>query len=168
MDFSIQLAGLKNGNNRLEYGLDDAFFAEMGGEKILGGNVKSVVEIEKTGSQMRVNVTVEGVVKTTCDRCLDEMEISIENQEEFSVRMGAETNYDDEEMVIIGEDDGMLQMGERMYEMCVVALPIVCMHEEGKCNEKMIEILEAHSAGNNNEEKSSDPRWDALKKINNK
>jgi len=167
MEFSIQLSGLKNGSNEFEYGLGDEFFAEMGGEKILGGEVKAMVNVEKTGSQMRVDVRIEGVVRTTCDRCLEEMEIEIENEEEFGVRMGAETCYDDEEMVVIGEDDGMLKMGERMYEMCVVALPIVCMHKEGECNEKMIEILEAHSASNN-EEKSSDPRWDALKKINNK
>lgn len=167
MDFSIQLAGLKNGSNRLEYELGDAFFAEMGSEKILGGDVKAIVDVEKTGGQMRVDVRVKGLVKTTCDRCLEEMEIEIENNEEFGVRVGAETNYDDEEMVTIAEDDGMLQMGERMFEMCVVALPIVCVHEEGECNEKMIEILEAHSASNK-EEMSSDPRWDALKKINNK
>lgn len=167
MDFSIQLAGLKNGNNKFEYELGDAFFAEMGSEKILGGDVKAVVNVEKTGSQMRVDVRVAGAVKTVCDRCLDEMEVNIENEEEFGVRMGGETSYEDEDMVVIAEDDGMLQMGERMYEMCVVALPIVCVHEEGECNERMIEILVAHSASNN-EEKSSDPRWDALKKINNK
>lgn len=167
MDFSIQLAGLKNGNNRFEYELEDEFFAEMGGEKILGGDVKAAVNIEKTGNQMRVDVSVEGVVKTTCDRCLEEMGIEISNSEEFGVCIGGETNYDDEEMITIAEDDGMLQMSERMYEMCVVAMPIVCMHKEGECNEKMIEILEAHSASNN-EEKSSDPRWDALKNIINK
>jgi len=168
MDFSIQLAGLKNGRNEFEYGLDDAFFAAMEGEKILGGTVKAVVVVEKTGSQMRVEASVDGVVKTTCDRCLDEMEVEISNSEEFSVRLGTETCYDDEEMITIAEDDGMLQMGERLYEMCVVAMPIVCMHEEGGCNEKMIEILAAHSAENNDEKKSSDPRWDALKKITNK
>lgn len=167
MEFSIQLAGLKNGSNELEYELEDGFFAEMGGEKILGGGVKAVVNVEKTGSQMRVDVRVEGVVKTTCDRCLEEMEVKIENEEEFGVRMGSETSYEDEDMVIIAEDDGMLQMDERLYEMCIVALPIVCVHEKGKCNEKMIEILEAHSASSN-EEKSSDPRWDALKNIINK
>lgn len=167
MDFSIQLAGLKNGSNEFKYELGDVFFAEMGGEKILGGDVKAVVNIEKTGSQMRANVLIEGVVKTTCDRCLEEMEVEIENQEEFGVRVGGETSYEDEQMITIAEDDGMLQMAERMYEMCVVAMPIVCTHKEGECNEKMIEILEAHSVSNN-EEKSSDPRWDALKNIINK
>lgn len=167
MDFSIQLAGLKNGNNEFKYELGDAFFAEMGGEKILGGDVKAIVNIEKTGSQMRADVRIDGTVKTTCDRCLEEMEVEIENQEEFGVKVGAETSYEDEEMITIAEDDGMLQMGERMYEMCLVAMPIVCVHEDGGCNEKMIEILEAHSASNN-EEKSSDPRWDALKNIINK
>ena len=29
MDFSIQLAGLKNGNNEFKYELGDAFFADM-------------------------------------------------------------------------------------------------------------------------------------------
>lgn len=167
MDFSIQLAGLKNGNNRFEYELGDDFFAEMGGEKILGGDVKAVVNIEKAGNQMRADVSVGGVVRTTCDRCLEEMEVEIENDEEFGVRVSSETSYEDEEMITIAEDDGMLQMGERMYEMCVVAMPIVCTHKEGECNAKMIEILEAHSASNN-EEKSSDPRWDALKNIINK
>lgn len=167
MDFSIQLAGMKNGNNRFEYELDDAFFSERGSEKIFGGNVKAIVNIEKTGGQMRADVSVEGVVKTACDRCLGELKVEISNREEFGVRIGDETNYEDEELITIAEDDGMLKMGDRIYEMCVVALPIVCTHKEGECNKEMIEILEAHSASNN-EEKSSDPRWDALKNIFNK
>lgn len=167
-DFDIQLLGLKNGCHELEFRLDDDFFSHFEGDEIRGGEVKAIVSIEKNMSQFSFVIDVEGKVVTTCDRCLDPLEVEIENEEDFAVHVGGETNTENEELIELGEDDSVLNIAERLYEMCVVALPIVRVHEEGSCNEEMIKVLKAHQPNSDKNESSSDPRWDALKEISTK
>lgn len=167
-DYSVQVKGLKNGRQEMTFKLDDSFFEAFGSQEILGGDVDVVVEIEKNGFQTEFDVNVKGVVKTVCDRCLDPLDIEIENSEEFAVRIGEEACLDDEEMIVLTEQDAVLDLGERFFEMCVVALPTVRVHKEGECNEEMVRIIEAHAPKADNEENTSDPRWDALKKISTK
>lgn len=168
-DFDIQLLGLKNGCHEFEYRLDDDFFSHFEGDEISGGEVVATVRIEKNMSQFSFVADIEGKVVTTCDRCLDPLEVEIENEEEFAVHVGGVTSTENDELIELSEDDSVLNIAERLYEMCVVALPIVKVHDEGECNGKMIEVLEAHKPeGNIKNENSSDPRWDALKQISTK
>lgn len=168
-DFDIQLSGLKNGCHTFEFRLDDGFFSHFEGDEINGGEVVATVRVEKNMSQFSFVADVEGKVVTTCDRCLDPLEVEIGNEEEFAVHIGGETNTDNEDLIELGEDDSVLNVAERLYEMCVVALPIVKVHDEGECNEEMIKVLDAHQPdGNMKNENSSDPRWDALKQISTK
>lgn len=164
-DCSIQLLGLKNGTHQFFYDLDDAFFASFGNPDIVGGNVRATVSIEKSTMQYDFSVSLQGEVVTICDRCLDPLTVTIENNEEFIVRFGSETNLDDEDLITLSEDESVFNIAERLFEMTVVALPLVKTHPEGKCNPEMTAILESHSTQNNNTETSGDPRWDALRKI---
>lgn len=167
-DFSIQLLGLKNGSHQFFYDLDDDFFASFGNTDVLGGTVKAEVDIEKSTLQYGFVIAVKGMVVTTCDRCLEPLSVNVENREEFVVRFGVETNLDDEEHIILSEEDSVFNIADRLFEMAVVALPLVKTHEEGKCDAEMTAILEAHSVTSDKTETSGDPRWDALKKISTK
>lgn len=167
-DYSVQVLGLKNGHQEMRFKLGDSFFEAFEGDEINGGDVDAVVEIEKSGVQSDFRVSVSGVVKTVCDRCLEPLDVEIENSEEFAVRVGETACMDDDELVVLSEQDAVLDLSSRLFEMCVVALPTVRVHEEGKCNEEMVRILEAHAPNSGNEENTSDPRWDALKNISTK
>lgn len=164
-DCSIQLLGLKNGSHQFFYDLDDAFFSSFDNPDILSGAVNAVVNIEKSPIQYDFSVSLNGELVTVCDRCLDPLTVPIENHEEFILRFGAETNLDDEDLITLSEDESVFNIAERLFEMAVVALPLVKTHPEGKCNPEMTAILESHSTQNNNTETSGDPRWDALRKI---
>lgn len=162
--FQIALPGLHNGLNEIEYDLDDAFFARFEGEDISSGSVKAEVEVAKGSLQAEFTVRISGDVTTVCDRCLDPLVVHIENEEQFVARVGLTEELENEDSIILSQDNPVVDLSSRLYQMCVVALPLARVHRAGECNEAMIEILRAHEAENN--EKSGDPRWDALKNIN--
>lgn len=168
----ITLTALAVGTHEFEYDLDDAFFASFGNEEVTGGRVHASVTVAKNQLQCDVTVHVEGELVTFCDRCLDPLTVPVENDEEFVAKVGECADDEDEDLVTVAADDPRLCLDSRLYQMCVVAMPIMRVHAEGECNPEMIEILRAHQADASvvadAEEKKSDPRWDALKDIINK
>jgi uncharacterized metal-binding protein YceD (DUF177 family) len=77
----------------------------------------------------------------------------------------------DDDLVIIKDDEGILDISWYIYESIVLSIPIRHVHAPGKCNPVMIERLKGLSAtrsSDGNSEKEIDPRWDALKKLKTK
>ena len=109
----------------------------------------------------------EGTVIIPCDRCLDEMSQPIETDNRLAVKLGAEYSEDDD-LVTIDENEGILDVAWFIYEFIALASPIRHVHEPGMCNAAMIEALEEHSAARSsgeNEAEVIDPRWEALRKL---
>ena len=103
----------------------------------------------------------------SCDRCLDDMEQSVETDNRLIVKLGSETSEEDD-MIVVNEDEGILDMSWIIYEFIVLAIPIRHVHAPGKCNPAMTQALEELSADRSSDEESNqetDPRWDKLKNL---
>ena len=86
-------------------------------------------------------------------------------------------------MLIIPEDEGEINIAWFLYEFIALTIPIKHVHPYGKCNKEMsarLQQMSAHRIGDEDddmeieiidddnaqeEEKPTDPRWDALKKL---
>ena len=102
-----------------------------------------------------------------CDICLDRMEQSIETTQRLEVKLGTE-NSEEDDLVMVAEDEGILDITWYLYEFIALAIPIKHVHAPGKCNPAMIRILEEYSAtrsGQEGNETPMDPRWEALLKL---
>ena len=77
---------------------------------------------------------------------------------------------EDDDLVTIDEDEGVLDVSWFIYETIVLNIPIKHVHAPGKCNRDMMKALEAHSATRSDVEieDSIDPRWSELLKIKEK
>ena len=109
----------------------------------------------------------EGVVMVPCDICLDLMEQSIETTQRLEVKLGTE-NSEEEDLVMVAEDEGILDITWYLYEFIALAIPIRHVHAPGKCNPAMIRTLEEYSATRSGQEEDDtpmDPRWEALLKL---
>ena len=97
------------------------------------------------------------------------MEQPIEADNRLAVKLG--TGYsEDDDLVTIDENEGLLDVSWFIYEFIALAIPIKHVHEPGMCNAAMIEALEEHSAARSSDEEDEqaiDPRWEALKKLKN-
>ena len=163
----IDLKGLQEGLTTLEYTLDDTYFQEIESSEISAGQVHVKVEIRKTRMFWELMLHTEGLVTIPCNLCMDDMEQPIAADNRLVVKLGEENNEDDE-LVIVDEDEGILDLSWYIYEFIALAIPIRHVHASGKCNAAMMKVLEEHSTDRSSDEESTtsvDPRWEKLKNI---
>ncbi len=163
----IDLKGLQEGLTTLEYTLDDTYFQEIESSEISAGQVHVKVEVRKTRMFWELMLHTEGLVTIPCNLCMDDMEQPIAADNRLVVKLGEENNEDDE-LVIVDEDEGILDLSWYIYEFIALAIPIRHVHAPGKCNAAMMKVLEEHSTDRSSDEESTtsvDPRWEILKNI---
>ena len=133
-----------------------------------------------------MNFQMEGVVMVPCDRCLDDMELPIDTHNRLVVKFGKEYAEESDEVVVIPEEEGAINLAWFLYEFIALAIPMKHVHAPGKCNKAMSSKLKKHTArsADDSEEEfeeevgdegitmedevnvdTSDPRWDALKGL---
>ena len=128
-----------------------------------------------------MNFQIEGVVMVPCDRCLDDMEIPIDTHNRLVVKFGKEYAEESDEVVVIPEDEGAINLAWFLYEFIALAIPMKHVHAPGKCNKAMMGALSKHLRSSADDEdymddveendadldveREIDPRWKDLKKI---
>lgn len=182
--YSIQLKTMEVGKSEIEYHLGNEFFEAIDEEAIQKGNVTAKVSITKTVKQSELHFELEGKVVVLCDRCLEEMDQPIKTSGHLIVRMGKEFKDDGDDVVIIPEEQGIINVSWFLYEFIELAIPIKHVHPFGRCNSGMASKLSEHlvdsesfeddadsfsnsigSMNNDSDEETIDPRWEALKKL---
>ncbi|KAA6343820.1 hypothetical protein EZS27_008522 [termite gut metagenome] len=175
-----------------EYLLDNLFFANIDGPEIQKGKVKITVTVKKVSFTFELTFRTEGFVRVPCDRCLDEMEQPIESSgDKLVVKFGREYAEESENLIIIPEKEGSINVAWFIYEFIVTAVPMRHVHPAGKCNKAMVGKLRKHlrtdaskedneemdlsseetedvdmdMGGETTGENEFDPRWNDLKKI---
>ena len=153
----------------LDYDLEDGYFATLDDSDLEHGTLHVSVSIRKATGFFELLFHTAGTVIIPCDRCLDDMEQPVETDNRLIVKFGSETSEEDD-MIVVNEDEGILDMSWIIYEFIVLAIPIRHVHAPGKCNPAMTQALEELSADRSSDEESSqaiDPRWEALLKLRN-
>ena len=185
--YSIQLKTMEIGESVLEYHLDNEFFEAIGEEAIQKGNINAKIRVVKSSKQSELFFELEGKVVVLCDRCLEEMDQPIKTSGHLIVRMGKEFMDDGDDVVIIPEEQGVINVSWFMYEFVELAIPIKHVHPFGHCNTGMASKLSEHlvdsdsfedddesfssatmdvlNDGDSSDNDPIDPRWAALKKL---
>ena len=167
--FKLDLKALKQGKTPLQYVLDDSFFEAIDAPEIKKGKVNVELNAERNNDLIELNYYIEVSVSIPCDLCLDDMEQPVSTKERLLVRFGEEYSEEDE-LVTLEEDPGVLDLSWFVYEFIALNIPIKHVHAPGKCNPAMIDMLDAHAAnrsGDEDKEETIDPRWMKLKEIKN-
>ena len=189
--YNIPLKSLTPGKHEFSYVLDNNFFNNIDGEEFKKGNIEATVTVKKptvASGAYELLFDMKGTVKVPCDRCLDDVEIPIEYNGKLFVKMGKNYSEESDDIIIIPEDEGELNIAWFFYEFAVLSLPMKRIHPPGKCNKAVSGKLKKHAAVSTDEdadedsgfgdsdfdfeyesepeEKESDPRWDKLKDIN--
>jgi uncharacterized metal-binding protein YceD (DUF177 family) len=167
---------------KYEYLLDNRFFINIDGTEVQKGKVNVSLSVERKPSFFEMKFHVAGVVYVPCDRCLDDMEQAIETNSRLIVKLGKEYAEESEEILVISEEEGALNLAWFLYEFVALAVPMKHVHVPGKCNKAMTSKLKKHSAKQTDEDdygypegdspandepetSTTDPRWDALKDL---
>jgi len=166
-----------------EYLLDSLFFTNIGGEDIQKGKINMQLTISKKAGVFDLSFAFNGIVIIPCDRCLDDMDLPIETTAHLIVKLGKDYAEESDEIVVIPETEGKINLAWFLYEFIALAIPIKHVHAPGKCNKQMTSKLKKHSAKSDDDDQSfgsddvddviitdndpdeakTDPRWDALR-----
>ena len=125
----VALDSMELGAHVLDFQLDNAYFSEIENSELLGGEVKVEAHLNLREYDFDLDIAVKGLVQVTCDRCLDEMDVAINAEEN-------EWEWD--------EEPKLIDLSWLAYELIIVNLPLVHSHQDGGCNPLMDELLQSH------------------------
>ncbi|MDR1645016.1 MAG: DUF177 domain-containing protein [Tannerellaceae bacterium] len=179
--YKIELRSLSPGIHEFEFMLENKFFIDIDGTEVQKGKVKVFLTLKRSSIMFEMSFRIEGVVFVPCDRCLDDLEWPIESKNRLVVKFGKEYSEESDEIVVIPEEEGTINLAWFLYEFIALAIPMKRVHPPGKCNKTMSSKLKKHATKNTeNEDYASDdvedmteedvpevadPRWDALKGL---
>jgi uncharacterized metal-binding protein YceD (DUF177 family) len=184
-EYNVELKSMKSDVEERVFTLNDTFFADLDAPEVQKGRLTVQLQVCRTSGLYVLRFHTHGTILIPCDRCLDDMELPIDTDDELKVKLG--DHYDDEnEIIEIDENEGFLNVAWFIYEFIALNIPMTHVHEPGECNEAMVEELKKHlcvsaldededefdeeDGGKLDEEDEAapreiDPRWNALKKI---
>ena len=165
-----------------EYELTDQFFTDIDATEIHKGRLDVKLDVKKSVGAFILNFQITGTVTVPCDRCLSDLDLPVDTENVLKVKLGEEFS-DEDDIIIVPEEDGYINVSWFMYEFIDLSLPMKHVHAPGKCNKAMMEVLNQHMTRNvndedfvfeedeadelpdGNEDTPTDPRWNDLKKI---
>ena len=143
--FRIDLKALSQGVSTYQYRLNDEYFKAIDAPDVERGELSCCLSVDRTEDFFELNFHTEGVIHIPCDICLDDMDQSIETDNRLVVKFGEDYSEDDD-LVTVAENEGILDVSWFIYEFIALNIPIKHVHAPGKCNPAMIEMLKEHSA----------------------
>ena len=183
---NIPLKNLSPGVHTYEYELDRKFFESIDGDEVKKGDVNVTLNVRKTSSSFELNFDIEGVIKIPCTRCLDDMKLDVDTESRLIVKFGSEYSEESDEIVVVPESEGEINIAWFLYEFIALTIPIKHVHPKGECNRTVSSKFKKHQAvsADDDEDDSddiidddsepqededtpqTDPRWDTLREIN--
>ena len=179
--YKIPLKSLPEGTQNYEYHLDDQFFKNIDGPEVQRGSVDVALSVKRTGGTFELKFAINGIILIPCDRCLDNMDFEVATNEHLFVKFGSEYSEENDDVVIVPEAEGEIDIAWFLYEFIALTIPLKHVHPAGKCNKTMSMKLKKHSARSADDEdeddfddgsdaddmtnEETDPRWDELKKL---
>jgi uncharacterized metal-binding protein YceD (DUF177 family) len=169
--YLIGVAGLKLGKHVFDWTVNESLLKANGVDYLRGVDVQCVLELEKKTRLMQLEFQINGSMVTDCDRCGDEMGLTISMSNKLVVRFAEESDFNDDEVIFLAESEHQLEVGQFIYEFIMTGLPARFVHKKGLCNPD----VEAFLAESTQEEEQKeeikeniDPRWEVLKKLKTK
>ena len=184
--YNIPLKNLSPGVHTYEYELDRKFFESIDGDEVKKGDVNVTLNVRKTSSSFDLNFDIGGVIKIPCTRCLDDMKLDVDTESRLIVKFGSEYSEESDEIVVVPESEGEINIAWFLYEFIALTIPIKHVHPAGECNRVVSSKFKKHRAVSADDEQDedddliaddsesqeeeddtqqNDSRWDALRGL---
>lgn len=174
-DYKIPFVGLKIGVHEYEFKITNSFFEMFEYSLIQKGEVDVNFRLEKKETMMIGDFSIEGNVEMECDRCTDPIEVTVNGNYQLIYKFDTKES-EDETLFTVYPEDFEIDIQDSILEFILVSLPSRVVHDEGKCNEEMLDLLseyvmistEESVEDEEDDNEEIDPRWSALKGLKNK
>lgn len=165
--FKIDLKSLNEGDRAFEFDLDNAYFEAIDAPVVRRGRLHTSLSIRYIKGCYELDFHTRGTVVLPCDLCLDDMDQEVDTEDHMVVKFG-EGNSDDDDLIVVPEREGVLDISWFIYEFIDLSVPIKHVHAPGKCNAVMTKKLQELSATRSSLEDGEEPVnpcWAGLEKL---
>lgn len=167
--FSIQFAGLSDGEHAFEFVIGDQFFSSIPNAVVPAGNLTVQVLLSKQPSMITLQISFEGSVETVCDRCAVTYPFPVEGKERLIIKLGDEPS-EDEDLVVLPRGEHEFNIAQYLYEYIALSLPLRLVPcettgDESICDKATLARLDEYSVSD--EATEIDPRWAKLNELKN-
>ena len=149
--YKVDLKGMQSDTVSYCWQADNDFFSAVQGPEIKHGLLGVALRVKRTSDAYNLEFQLKGEVEVTCDRCLEPMSQPIDAQCTLRVIMG-DDYADDGDVVTIPSREGIINVAWNIYEFAALQIPLRHVHPD--C-----------PSLSSQEEKESDPRWEALREL---
>ncbi len=168
MSYIIPLQGLKEGEHEFEFRVESDFFEKLEESEIKSGQIDVTVILVKRTRFCELEIKLDGEVTVQCDRCLDDLSVPVEHEDQLVVKYDGRPQPEDPNVIMLKENEYEFDLSQQIYEFVICSLPYQRVHpddEEGNslCNSEMLKKLDEHIVEGDDEE--TDPIWDELKGL---
>lgn len=130
--FKIPFVGLKPGNHHFEYEIDAAYWKNWENPPVTESDLKVELELQKTSLMMVLYFDIFGTIKSTCDRCLDNLDFPLKTSGKIIVKFGeAGLEQETDELVILPPNEFELDVSQWIYEFTLLGIPMRITHPDG-------------------------------------
>ena len=168
-EYKVNIIGLSQKTHHFDFDLSDGFFAKYGKKLLESGHFDAKITLDKRETLIEGHFHIEGIAHLTCDRSLEPFDYPLTIDQLIVFKYGEEEKELSDDIILITRDRASLDIGQYLYELIGVALPMKRLHPKfKKDNLEESEIQLVYSTPideNKNEEDAIDPRWEKLKKL---
>lgn len=154
--YTISFKSIKQDEETFEFPLGSGFWKRQESDEILDGDVMAIVHVAHgAGGTFELELDFQGTVSVACHRCTAPLTVDVDSVSELVVKYGDEYLDNGDDLIIIPEREGTLDLSEIMYELVLFSLPFTCKHPIDECNPEMLKYL----AGSEEAEEDAD-EWE--------
>ncbi len=171
--YNIEFKGLEEGLHDYKIEIDNTFFEHFEESLVDNGEITVKITLEKRSAFLKIHLKIKGWLELTCDRCLDKYKQRVKQKTEFFVKFGEKEYEEGENVIWVLPQEHHINLAQIIYEYTMLSIPLRHVHPKNKdgkreCNKEMLKNLKNYMHTENDEaETITDPRWDALKNLNN-
>jgi len=169
--FRIPAAILKADEASYEWKLGPDFLAIFDEEhEGITGQFEVHLNLHREGGLTTLEFYVQGVIDTTCDRCMVPINMPIEAGYQMVIKYGDPADSSDE-VVFVDSDSADLNVGNHIYDFILLSVPIShripdCERlENSPCDTSILSYLSHNQVDELPKGDKSDSPWDDLKKV---
>ena len=163
----MNIVGLSQRAHQFDFEFGDEFFEHYGKSLLESGQFIAIVTLDKRETLIESHFKIKGVAKLICDRSLEPFDYPMDIDRMIMFKYGEEEKELSEEIVLITRNQQSLDLGQYMYELICVTIPMKRLHpkfQSDDLEESEIQLVYS-SPVDEKDEDAIDPRWEKLKKL---
>lgn len=143
MSLTLDLRAKYNTPDTIEYHVTDSDFEAVENSLANGGDLMAKVVVSSCSVGLDVKIAISGIVRVECDRCLEDMNINVNVEENLKIQF-TNDGEDSEDVICVADSQKELDLWPTIYDYIVLSIPLTHTHAEGECDKDMTDTLKKY------------------------